>query len=207
MDGNDEEAHGHYYVGGDFAISTKQGADFTVFVVAKITSDGMIHIVDVRKGRWDGREIVDEMFSIQERYQPELFILEEGQIEKSLKPFILEEEERRGVYIAYQGFRPDTDKRKRAKPIQARMRMGRIKFDKEADWYAGYEQELRRFDRGNHDDQVDATSLIGQALLHLIPGKTSEELVDDAWNEEMYDSYNEGGSFQYGLGRNGTTGY
>lgn len=209
MDGNDMEEPGHFYVTGDFAISQKQKADYTVLIVVKMTSDGYIHVVDVRRDRWDSRQIVDEIFNIAARYDPELFIFEEGQIEKAIKPFLLEEEERRGQFLSYDTVRPSNDKRVRAQPIRGRMRMGRVKFHKESDWYPAFEQELRRFDRGEHDDQVDAMSIIGLALLHLLPGRTQEQIDEDSYYEDLYNDINEGFLTHYPdeIGRNGTTGY
>ena len=52
----------------------------------------------------------------------------------------------------------------RARSIQARMRAGAVRFDKEAEWYQNFEDELMRFPRDKHDDQVDAISGAIQAL-------------------------------------------
>ena len=209
MDGNDKEEPGHYYISADFAISQKQKADYTVFTVVKMTNGGTLHVVDVRRDRWDSRGIIDEIFSLATRYNPELFIFEEGQIEKALKPFLLEEEEKRGIFLLFDTIRPSTDKITRAKPIQGRMRMGTVKFNKESDWYPTFEQELRRFDRGEHDDQVDSFGLIGLALLTLIPGRTTEEIEEDEYYESVYSDISQGHLISYPdeLGRNGTTGY
>ena len=41
------------------------------------------------------------------------------------------------------------------------MRAGGVKFDKSADWYQTLEDELMRFPRDKHDDQVDSMAYLG----------------------------------------------
>jgi phage terminase large subunit-like protein len=93
-----------------------------------------------------------------------------------------------GIYITWKTYKRPTDKILFAQPIVARMRTGSILFEKEADWYPGFEGELTRFPRGQHDDQVDAFSLIGQHLNFLAKGDTKEELEQEKYEEEREES-------------------
>jgi len=50
-----------FFAAADFAISEKESADYTVIMVAGVDPEGKIHIVDVRRGRWDTEAIVEEL--------------------------------------------------------------------------------------------------------------------------------------------------
>ena len=81
------------------------------------------------------------------------------------------------------------------------MRAGAVKFDKSADWYQTLEDEMMRFPRDRHDDQVDSMSYLGLLLDKIIEAPTKEEIEDEEYYEEMRES---------GLdeeGRSGITGY
>jgi len=201
MDGNDEEAHGHYYAAADFAISERERADYCVISVGKVTPDNILHIVDVRRGRWDSKEIIEELLSIQMRYSPETFVFEKGQIEKAIGPFLRDEMFRRNLFLNIHLETPSTDKPQRARAIQGRMRAGGVKFDKDASWYPELEQEMKRFPRGEHDDQVDSLAYLGLLLNKMVPGKTTKQLEDEEY-ELLLEEYNQ----DYD-GRSAVTGY
>jgi predicted phage terminase large subunit-like protein len=194
------DRHLYYYSAIDFAISNKERSDFTVIVTVGVDSSNNIYVVDVRKGRWDGLEIINEMFSVHTRYNPEIFTAESGMIEKSLGAFLKEEMFKRGTFLNMNPMVPVKDKESRARSIQARLRAGGVYFDKEAEWYPALQQELLRFPRDVHDDQVDALAWIGLTLDKNIVGKTSDEQADDDWEEEF-------GSINFNQGRSTATGY
>ena len=78
------------------------------------------------------------------------------------------------------------------------MRAGKVKFDTESEWFADLEEEMTRFPRDVHDDQVDALAWIGLTLDLLIDAETDEEFEDEMYEQEY------GGFF---TGRSATTGY
>jgi len=53
--------------------------------------------------------------------------------------------------------------------LQARLRQGTVFFNGYANYYPDLEQELLRFPRDVHDDQVDALAWIGLTLDAIIP--------------------------------------
>jgi hypothetical protein len=81
------------------------------------------------------------------------------------------------------------------------MRAGAVRFDKNADWYQGLEDEMIRFPRDRHDDQVDAMAYLGLIIDKMSNAPTKEEQADTIYNEEMEES---GLNFE---GRNEQTGY
>ena len=75
----------------------------------------------------------------------------------------------------------------RAGSILARMKAGAVRFDKESDWYADFENELLRFPRAVHDDQVDAWAHMGQLLDKMREGPSESELLMLHYEEELED--------------------
>lgn len=168
-----------YYAAIDFAISQKERADYTVISVGGIDSNGKLDIVDVRRGRWDSLEIINEMFSVQQRYEPDLFTTEAGAIEKALGPFLNAEMHKRGIYLSLNPLVPTKDKQSRARSIQARMRAGGVRFDTEAEWFPDLQMEMMRFPRAAHDDITDSLSWLGLTLDKLVDAPTDREIEDE----------------------------
>jgi predicted phage terminase large subunit-like protein len=160
--------------------------------------EGLLHIVDIRRGRWDGFEIIENMFWVQEKYSPNLFIAEKGQIKHTLDAFLNAEMVKRGQYINLHAVTPKVDKEQRAKPLQARMRAGGVRFDTEKRWYASLLDEMLVFPRGQHDDQVDALAYIGLALDKVTLAPTKEELEDEEYEREFGSQLFEGQSMYTG---------
>ena len=84
--------------------------------------------------------------------------------------------------------------------MQARLRAGSVYFDQSKDWYQTFEDELTRFPRDTHDDQVDAFAYLGLMLEQLIEAPTVAEELE----EEYYDEYERTFS---GTGRSPICGY
>lgn len=191
-----------YYVTADLAISETERADYSVFLVAGVDENKVIHIKDVIRERLDGREIVDTLIALQRRYDPQAVGIEEMQVSKAIGPFLREEMVKQNTFLTlYPLKHGGKDKLTRSRAIQARMRAKGIKFDKEADWYADFEEELMRFPRAKHDDQVDTFAYLGLMLDKLIEAPTQKEMDEDEYLEEMRQSDMED------AGRNSFTGY
>jgi predicted phage terminase large subunit-like protein len=190
-----------YYVGVDLAISEKQGADYSVFVIGGMDETRTTQVRHVIRERMPADELVNMFISIQETYDPHTFIVEDGQIAKTLMPSLYEEMRRTNVYPNIHLVRASTDKVSRARPLQARVKARAVKFDKSADWWADMEDELLKFPRGRHDDQVDATSYMMLAVHKMAEANTPEEDADEEYEDER------SGSGANEQGRNDTTGY
>lgn len=185
MSDYDRDKNKRYYASIDFAVSTGDRSDYTVIAVAGVDDAGVIHIEDIRRGKWDALEIIDEMFAVHGRYRPDLFVVERGAIEKAIGPVLKSEMFKRNVYLNLHPMTPTKDKQSRARSFQARLRGAGVRFDKEADWYADLEDEMARFPRSRHDDQVDALSWIGLVLEELQSAQTPQEEAEEEWAEEM----------------------
>ena len=190
-----------YYVGSDFAVSEKDRADYTAFVIGGMDENGLLHIVNVIRERMDAKGIIDTMLHLETFYKPELFAIEKGQIEKAIGPFLNEEMIKRGIFPNIIKLAPSMDKSQRARSIQARVRARGVRFDKEADWYQAFEDELTRFPRDKHDDQVDAFSYLGLVIDKMVEAPTNTELQEEAYQKE----FNASGLSD--AGRSAITGY
>jgi predicted phage terminase large subunit-like protein len=191
-----------YYITVDLAVSTEERADYSVFVVAGIDENRIIHVIKVIRERLDALEIVDTLFLLDEIYEPEAIGLEKMLITQTLGPFLREKMREKNQYPNFvQLSHENKDKVQRFRNMQARLRAKTVKFAKEEDWYPTLEEELLKFPRGTKDDQVDALAYLGKLLDKMVEAATDEEVEDEEYERE-YGSYRS----QYD-GRSKWTGY
>lgn len=179
----------NYYAAADFAISQREKADRTVITVGGVDSNNILHIVYCVIGRWDAKEIIENMLAVQRRFNPEIFTVEAGMIEKSLGPYLTEEMLRTGVFLNLNKMTPVKDKETRARSMQARMRAGSVRFDKSATWYPDMESEMLVFPKGRHDDIVDSMAWLGQTVDKFSIAPTTEEYEEAMWEDEMDETF------------------
>jgi predicted phage terminase large subunit-like protein len=194
-----------YYVGCDFAISKKDSANRTAFAVGGKDSDNITSIVDLRVGRMDSLDIINEFFFIQECWSPELFFVESGQIWKAVEPMLLQEMRRRDVWINYVALTPVSDKKARGRAFQKRMKAGGVRFNTEASWFVEYREELLLFTGDAEamlDDQFDATATLFLGLETTTDTDESEDVT-----EEDLEWLRSGERFLRQSGRSTVTGY
>lgn len=176
----------NYYIAGDFAISEKERADYTVFCVGGMDENGILHIRNVIRARMDGAEIVETIIGLQKVYSPNAFGIEETQLTKALGPYLNRAMLESNTFVNVVMMKPHkTDKQSRAQSIRARLRAGGVRFDKSGDWYPVFEEELLAFPRAKHDDQVDAFAYLGLMIDKIIEAPTQAELDEEAYKEEQ----------------------
>jgi predicted phage terminase large subunit-like protein len=189
----------NFYASVDLAVSTRQSADRSVISVATLDAAQNLDLIDVKKGRWEPKTLVDQIFAVHEEYEPDTWFVESGTILKALGPYLNEEMARRNCFLTLHLMIPSKDKVTRAKSIQARIKARRVRFDKSADWYDDVEQEMLQFPRGAHDDVVDTLSQFGLALDQVVTPPTEEEVEEEEYAAEVAGAYQQG--------RSKTTGY
>lgn len=168
-------------VGCDFAVSKADRANRTSFTVGGTDAQNTTCVVGQRVGRWDTAEWVEEMFSIEERYSPETFFVEDGVIWKAVAPALYREMRLRGKFLNCYPINPIKDKASRGRSYQKRSRAGAVRYDKEAAWYAAYENEILRFTGVSDavlDDQFDSTATLFLGL-DISPEVEEEDFVDE----------------------------
>ena len=197
----DKEKPLTYYITMDLAVTQKTSSDYSCFLVAGIDAQGYVYIRHLIKERLDSWEIGEQLFALVRAYDPAMVVCEKGTIINSIMPTIQKKMEEENLYFPFELLASTVDKVQRAQAIRLRARSGKVKANKGGDWWANFEDELMTFPRGIHDDQVDALSLVGQALNKFYEAPTTEELEQEAFDDEK----EEGGFFNQG--RNEITGY
>lgn len=175
-----------YYITADLAISERETADYSVFLVAGVDENRIVHVVNVLRERLDGKEIVDTILALHRTYKPVAIGVEEMQVSKAIGPFLREEMLSQNTFptlipMKHMG----KDKQSRARSIQARVRAKTVKFNKEDDWYPDFEDEVLKFPRAKHDDQVDAFAYLGLLLDKIIESPTAEEEEEEEYQDEL----------------------
>jgi phage terminase large subunit-like protein len=185
------EDHGKlkkYCVAADFAVSKADSANRSALSVGGKDMDNFLHKVDNRVGRWDILELIEEMFSVQIRWKPEIFWVEDGAIWKAIWPIIRPEMRKRDVWINFKPIPSTKDKATRGRSFQKRTRAGGFKVDKEASWYPAWENEILRFTgitEATLDDQFDAESLLCRGFEDFYDIELDDLLSDEIleWRE------------------------
>lgn len=176
-----------FYQAWDLAIGKKQENDFTVGITVGIDRQENLWVVDVQTGKWESLEIVERILDTQDRWKAQIVGIERGQIQLTMGPIIQKRIRERRQYKFYlHELKPGrTDKRARARTIQARMQQGMVRFPKDAPWTTRVVNEMLRFDRAPHDDHVDALAWIGLMLNDFIPTLAPKPNVKKSWRDQL----------------------
>lgn len=187
----------------DFAISKKDAANRTSLTTGKMGQSNLLHFVGQTVGRWHSLEIIDEIFLAAQRWKPDYFWVESGQIWLALKPMIQKEMLRRGRWINFIEKTPIKDKASRGRSLQKRMAGGGTRWDTEADWFPPMQEEMLNFSEhaeAQLDDQFDSA-----ALLSLGFEEVADVELEDVMSEDELDMIAQ--DPRRVIGRNPVTGY
>jgi predicted phage terminase large subunit-like protein len=176
-----------FYCSGDLAITEHKRSAFTALCAGGMDSDGVLHLEDVRRGRWDSLAISDEIFSIARRFEPDTFRLEAENIQRSIGPYLYKRMDDEQYYFNIDAKPPTKDKLARAQSIRARMRAGKVRFNKDSEWYADFEEELLHFPKWPYKDQVDMFAWLGLMLDDMIEAPTDAQWTEDSLDDESED--------------------
>lgn len=138
----------------DLAISTKDSADYTVLLVFDVGLNNDILIKDILRVKLKPSEHLDFIRNQYEKYKPILIGIESVQYQVSLIQQAL------NSMMPVKELKPNKDKISRALHIAALLESGKVFFRKDAEWLYDFENELLKFPKGLHDDQVDALAYI-----------------------------------------------
>ena len=184
MRDEDYDAEKIVCIASDFAVSKADKANRTSFTVGGKDVGNVLHFIDQRVGRWDPQEWIEEMFSLQKRYSPEVFWVEDGVIWKAVKSMIYREMLVRDITINFEAIASVKDKGTRGRSYQRRMRAGQCRFDKRSEWYAGFEAENLRFSgtsAATLDDQFDSAALLSRGFDAYTHVEKEDFYDDDEW--------------------------
>ena len=151
------------YGASDYAV-TADGGDYTVHVIIGVDPENNIYVLDIWRQQTESNVWIDVFCDLVLKHKPLNWAEEQGQILKSIGPFLQRRQLERRAYCAREQFVVVADKPTRARSFQARMAMGKVYYPTNAPWLAALESEMFTFPAGVHDDQVDALGLIGRLL-------------------------------------------
>ena len=172
----------------DFAISEKKHNDWTVGVCGLQDSDDVVHVVDVVRFRSaDVTVIVGAIMAMAERWGGAAVQagFEDGQIFRAIEPVLQRAMKSKRLYFPTTTLKPFTDKMARARPLQARMQQGMVRFDTSAPWYEALRTELLRFPAGVHDDQVDGIAWLIQLINSMAPPVEAAQKKRPSWRDKL----------------------
>lgn len=157
------------YGASDYAVTDGAG-DYTVHGVIGVDDEDNIYVLDWWRGQTASNEWVDIAISMMRQWNPRQWAEENGQIIKSIGPFLEQRMREQRVYCVREQYASAHDKATRARAIQARMSMGKVFLPRGRQWAQELVSELLRFPAGAHDDQVDVLSLFGRMLSEMVSG-------------------------------------
>jgi predicted phage terminase large subunit-like protein len=136
----------------DTAISQRQTADYTVAAVWATTKAKDLLLLDRTRDRIPAPEQIKLIRRLHEEWAPEFIGVEDVAAGSTLIQHLRDD----GLPI--KGLKADRDKVTRAATAAAYLEGGKVWWPKRARWLGEWEAELLVFDKGKHDDQVDAFS-------------------------------------------------
>lgn len=177
------------YAAGDLAISKKDQADFTVFVIVGVDEHGNIYMLDEHRGRWNADEIINKMFEIHDKWKPRRFGLEKGHISMTIDSLLQRriKETKRFDLVVEELPTGKADKELRARSFQGLMSLGKVYWPEGALWVDEHLNELLRFPNGVKDDRVDADAWIGKMLAdqaYIGTGRPKQDRSKD-WKKKL----------------------
>ncbi len=188
----------HTYGASDYAV-TDGGGDYTVHGVMSVDEDLNVYVTDFWRGQTTSDVWIEQFIDMVRDHQPLNWGEEQGQIIKSVGPFIDRRMNERKTFCSREQFTSASDKATRARSFQALMASGKVFFPKSAPWLADLINEMLTFPAGKNDDQVDVLSLFGRMLADLV-GKgleTNRTEKKDKWDKAFDQAeYEEGASWK-----------
>ena len=171
------------YGASDYAVTDDDG-DYTVHVVAGMDENKDVYVLDLWRDQSTSDVWIDGFLDLVDQHEPLNWAEEQGQIIKSVGPFIDRRMDEREIWQSREQFTSTRDKPTRARSFQAMAASGKIYLPRHAEWSHILMNELLTFPAGKHDDIVDALSLLCRMLDSMIGAapKPKEERTKDKWD-------------------------
>lgn len=141
----------------DTASKTKEYNDYSVLLVAGLSHEGQVYIMDVIRGKWEAPDLEQKMIDVWEKYRPmraQAIFVEDKASGTSLIQNI-----QRKKSFPVRPVQVDKDKYTRVMGIAGYLESGFVHLPKVAQWKFDFVDECEKFtanDAHKHDDQVDS---------------------------------------------------
>lgn len=147
----------------DTAYKTKQSSDYSVLTVWGVTNTGY-YLLDVLRERVELPDLKRLAIIGAQRDHPSAIYIEDAASGQSLI-----QELRRETNLPIIARRVDTDKVVRAYAVTPLIEAGKVYLPEYAPWLLDYIEELSAFPNGEHDDQVDSTTMALRQIANPSP--------------------------------------
>jgi hypothetical protein len=113
-------------------------------IVNEVDVDNNWFLQDCRYGRWDSKELIDQMFEVVDMWGIKDFGIEKGQYKDIIEPFLFEEMKKRNVFFDVIPLEHGKigSKLERIKMLQPRFKAHSIYFPQDAAWLPELKTEL-----------------------------------------------------------------
>lgn len=153
------------YGASDHAVTEKQKNDASVIGCVGIDDQDNIWVLpDIVWDRMETDGVVEALLDQFKRHSPQLWWMESELVSKSFGPFLRKRMHEESIYTTIDPVTVSADKKSRARSIQGRMRMHKVRFPVFAPWWSAIEKQILTFPYGSHDDFVDWLAHIGMGL-------------------------------------------
>ncbi|OFW58435.1 MAG: hypothetical protein A2Y75_01620 [Candidatus Solincola sediminis] len=154
------------YISSDFAVtdaSAGRDPDYTEHAVVGIGSDDVAYVVDWWSGQKTADVWIEALIDLVDKHKPDCWFGESGVIRRAVEPLMTRMVQDRRVWFRQEWVTSVADKTVRARSLQAWSSMGKVVFPRTT-WADRVIDQLVAFPQGNHDDAVDALSLLFMAI-------------------------------------------
>ncbi len=151
----------------DMAIAQENHSDFTVVMVTSTDELGNLYVREYRRERMSPHEALDTIHAFKEKYDAPYMIAEGGVIDKVFNHIVHEDSKRTGRMIGMvpvKGTVMASGKRGRAYTLQPLHEQKRVFIKQDME---DLEEELMKFGFFDHDDCVDALTLVTASGHHI----------------------------------------
>jgi len=143
----------------DTASKADELNDYSVGITALVYKREAIYILDVVRARLEYPDLKKKIIATKHRFKADYVLIED----KGSGMSLIQDLKRDGIFA--KPIKPEGDKVVRMSTCSAPIESGAVFLPNHAPWLEPFEHELMAFDKGIHDDQVDALSqLINWAI-------------------------------------------
>ncbi len=169
-------------IGVDGAFKKTNISDYSAAIVAGLATDGDIYILDVLRERLDFPELKRALIRLNTQWRGRG--LRAIYIEDKASGITAIQELKNKSGISVIPYKVSTDKVSRVSAVTPMIEGGRCLLPANAPWLDDFLKECEQFPTGNHDDQVDALSIVLDVLARTPLNSMSDFTVDPLTAED-----------------------
>lgn len=177
------------FIVADYAIKKNQRNDYTAIGVLALDGNDDLYVLDMVNKRMGTYEIAQTIVGFVEKYKPEFYAGEQGQIHSAVWPVVEKELLKKRLHLSVNdSLVPITDKEVRARPLQARTQLHKLIFSYEGDRpdvYSDAERQMLRFPNGTHDDIVDMLAWGARLALNTSLPSSTAPRKRESWQDKV----------------------